>query len=113
VFRLNASGCYTLLVTRAGKLNAAFKLTKRTWRRVASRETVLIPWTPALDALARQGIKREQLKIESKGDRIKVWLNEIPAAQINDSSFREGQAGMAQFGFGRVQFHDLELRSLP
>lgn len=113
VFRLNATGCYTLLVTRVGKQTASFKLAKRTWQRVNSKETILIDWQPTPDALARQGNKREEIKVECKGDRITIWLNEIPAAQIKDPSFLEGQIGMAQFGYGRAQFQNLEAHSLP
>jgi len=112
VFRLNATGCYTLLVKNVGKPGASFKLAKRTWQRVASKETVLIPWTPAPAAM-RQRIKREQIKIECKGDRIAIWLNDVRADEIKDASFLEGQIGMAQFGYGRIQFHDLEVKSLP
>jgi len=113
VFRLNAEGCYTLLVTRIGKLTAAFKLARRNWQRVSSRETILIPWTPTPNAQIRLGLKREQIKVECKGDQITIWLDNIELAKLKDPSFVEGQVGIAQFGYGRALFHDLEVRSLP
>jgi VWFA-related protein len=109
VFRLNQTGCYTLLVTHLGKPSASFKLAKRTWQRISSKETTLIDWTPMPPDLRTNA----RLKVECKGDQISIWLNDVPVTKIKDPDFQEGQVGMAQFGYGRVLFHDLEVHSLP
>lgn len=109
VFRLNSTGCYTLLVTRLGKPSASFKLAKRTWQRVSSKETILLDWTAA----PADSRTTERLTVECKGDQISIWLNDVPVGKIKDPDYLEGQVGMAQFGYGRVLFHNLEVHSLP
>jgi VWFA-related protein len=123
VFRLNATGCYILLLSGSGRAeHLSFKLVKlpfaqslnpldseRTW---SGPETEIIPWTEislprSVSAQTLDEIERSTINVECSADRITVLVNGHEVASVNDASFSSGQVGMAAFGKGRAVFQNL------
>jgi hypothetical protein len=53
---------------------------------------------------ARKAFKQNEwnkIRIECKGDSIKTWLNEVPAADLKDSLTKEGLIGLQVHGIGK------------
>ena len=125
VFRLNDKGYYLVLLTRIGKPRCSFKLVKKILPPTFSapglspRETVVIPWTEnehSQDPVRQSKpgkMTQKQITVECKGEQITIWLDDTQVGRINDDSLLEGYVGMAQFGYGRALFRDLQVQSLP
>jgi Ca-activated chloride channel family protein len=124
VFRLNDRGYYALLVTNNSNKHCSFKLLKKNWPDsfslplVPHREHVIIPWTgctPANEhdeAELRRQTTEKKITVECKGEQITIWLDDIQKVRIQDDSFSEGYVGMAQFGYGRALFRNLQVQTL-
>jgi Ca-activated chloride channel family protein len=132
VFRLNAAGCYILLLSGSGKAeHFSFRLVKlpfdqslnpvgwdrpeKTWY---GPETQIIPWTEmflprSATTQALDEIERATITVECSADRIAVLVNGHEVARVNDKSFSSGQVGMATFGKGRAVFRDLYVEERP
>ena len=122
VFRLNGNGYYALLLTRIGKMHSSFKLIKHRWDGALGApffprmETTIIPWSDISEL--HSGVRQtrpgksneEQITVECRGPLIKVWLDGADAVRVRDESFQDGYIGMAQFGYGRALFRDLEVQ---
>ena len=125
IFRLNDKGYYLLLLTRIGTPHCSFKLVKKilppsfSAPLLSPREIVMIPWTETGHSQdpVRQSksgkITQKQITVECKGEQITIWLDDTQVGRINDDSLLEGYVGMAQFGYGRALFRDLQVQSLP
>lgn len=59
---------------------------------------------PAAQAAFKQG-EWNHLRVEARGDRIKTWVNEVPAADLRD--------GMTRSGFIALQVHGVGGRQEP
>jgi hypothetical protein len=124
VFRLNDRGYYALLLTRIGTTHCSFKLLKKNWPPsfsspfFSNREDVIVPWTGCTPTnehdeaeLTRQTTQKK-ITVQCEGDQITIWLDDVQKVRIKDDSFSDGYVGMAQFGYGRALFRNLQVESL-
>jgi len=74
------------------------------------------------NAAARQAFKKgewNKLRIEAKGDTIKTWLNEVPAADLKNDVIPKGFIALQVHSIGKstdvlhVRFRHLRLEELP
>jgi len=108
VFRLNSRGYYGFLVMGAGA-KLSFKLIKRNWSDPTDRE--IIPWT-LVDDMTSKLIEAHRswadgnirISVEAKGAQLTLLVNDVPVAQVQDSTFADGYVGMALFGSGTTRF---------
>jgi VWFA-related protein len=129
VFRLNAVGCYVLLLSGSGKAeHLSFKLVKLPFAQSLSpldpenswsgAEAQIIPWTEipwprSTSSRTLDEIERSTITVECSADRITVLVNRHEVASVHDSSFSSGQVGMAAFGKGRAVFQNLYVEERP
>jgi Ca-activated chloride channel homolog len=132
VFRLNDRGYYAVLLTRISTKYCSFKLLKKAWPDsfyvlpFSRLEHVIVPWTGCTPtnehgeaepyrahtgSLTRQTTQKK-ITVECKGEQITIWLDDVQKVRIKDDSFSDGYVGMAQFGYGRALFRDLQVQSL-
>lgn len=51
-----------------------------------------------------------QARVECKGDRIRTWINGVPAADLTDSLTTKGVIALQVHGIGKVEKPDAEIR---
>ncbi len=51
-------------------------------------------------------------KIQIKGDHLQAWINDIPTADLKDSSLAEGYIALQAMGTGEVRFRNVKFQSL-
>jgi len=124
VFRLNAAGCYILLLSGSGKAeHLRFRLVKLSFGQSSNalgwdHEKEIIPWTPvplprSAAAQTLDEIERTTIAVQCSANHMDVLINGQEAASLNDASFSIGQVGMAAFGKGRAVFSNLYVEERP
>jgi hypothetical protein len=51
-------------------------------------------------------------KIQIQGDHLQAWINDIPTADLKDSSLAEGYIALQAMGTGEVRFRNVKFQSL-
>jgi len=51
-------------------------------------------------------------KIQIQGDHLQAWINNIPTADLKDSSLAEGYIALQAMGTGEVRFRNVKFQSL-
>ena len=102
VFDVREEGYYAFLL---GTRNT-FELLKGSWN---GRRKEIIPLTPL--GFSRRRVSR--LTVDRNGPQIKLWVDDKPVGNIQDSSFNQGLVGFGVFGSGHAMVYDLLVEAAP